>query len=226
MSRASGQPLKIISSDSKGQLHLLKVDEAGPGPRAVATWQAHDFEAWVAAFNYWQTEVVYSGWCSSSGRGCPSSSLSLSENLLVGASTGGAVWLQVGVPLALVLGCWVRLSRPLPTMLHPVPHPSLHRKHGHPLPLSSLCRVALLGLVTVSSGQRAGHSPSPLSSGPLLCLVRVLQALRPHLPQSRRPKLSADVTPAPLSVAQTRHLCPLTPPWGHPGWSYPLRSQN
>ncbi|XP_053774442.1 diphthine methyltransferase isoform X2 [Desmodus rotundus] len=59
--RASGQPLKIISSDSKGQLHLLKVDEAGPGPRAVATWQAHDFEAWVAAFNYWQTEVVYSG---------------------------------------------------------------------------------------------------------------------------------------------------------------------
>ncbi|XP_036983696.2 diphthine methyltransferase [Artibeus jamaicensis] len=59
--RAGGQPLKIISSDSKGQLHLLKVDEAGPGPQAVATWQAHSFEAWVAAFNYWQTEIVYSG---------------------------------------------------------------------------------------------------------------------------------------------------------------------
>ncbi|XP_016067252.1 PREDICTED: diphthine methyltransferase [Miniopterus natalensis] len=58
--RASDQPLKIISSDSKGQLHLLKVD-AGPGLQSVATWQAHHFEAWIAAFNYWQTEVVYSG---------------------------------------------------------------------------------------------------------------------------------------------------------------------
>ncbi|XP_055256622.1 diphthine methyltransferase isoform X4 [Moschus berezovskii] len=59
--RASDQPLKIISSDSKGQLHLLKISEAGPGLQAVVTWQAHQFEAWVAAFNYWQTEVVYSG---------------------------------------------------------------------------------------------------------------------------------------------------------------------
>ncbi|KAM9720922.1 diphthine methyltransferase isoform 4-T4 [Dama dama] len=59
--RASDQPLKIISSDSKGQLHLLKISEAGPGLQAVVTWQAHRFEAWVAAFNYWQTEVVYSG---------------------------------------------------------------------------------------------------------------------------------------------------------------------
>ncbi|XP_036892800.1 diphthine methyltransferase, partial [Sturnira hondurensis] len=59
--RASGQPLKIISSDSKGQLHLLKVDEAGPRPQAVTTWQAHSFEAWVAAFDYWQTDIVYSG---------------------------------------------------------------------------------------------------------------------------------------------------------------------
>ncbi|CAN0518944.1 unnamed protein product [Rangifer tarandus platyrhynchus] len=57
----SDQPLKIISSDSKGQLHLLKISEAGPGLQAVVTWQAHRFEAWVAAFNYWQTEVVYSG---------------------------------------------------------------------------------------------------------------------------------------------------------------------
>ncbi|XP_015427865.1 PREDICTED: diphthine methyltransferase isoform X1 [Myotis davidii] len=59
--RASPQPLKIISSDSTGQLHLLKLDEAGSGLHEVATWQAHSFEAWIAAFNYWQTEVVYSG---------------------------------------------------------------------------------------------------------------------------------------------------------------------
>lgn len=60
MFRDSDQSLKIVSSDSKGQLHLLQVEDAGL--RAAATWQAHRFEAWVAAFNYWQTEIVYSGW--------------------------------------------------------------------------------------------------------------------------------------------------------------------
>lgn len=65
MSRASDQPLNIVSSDSTGQLHLLKVDDAAL--RGVATWQAHCFEAWIAAFNYWQTEIVYSGWYSSAG---------------------------------------------------------------------------------------------------------------------------------------------------------------
>ncbi|XP_077005021.1 diphthine methyltransferase isoform X2 [Tamandua tetradactyla] len=59
--RASSQPLKIISSDSKGRLHLLTVNETGPRLQAVATWAAHHFEAWIAAFNYWQTEIVYSG---------------------------------------------------------------------------------------------------------------------------------------------------------------------
>jgi hypothetical protein len=61
LSRLSNQPLKIISSDSKGQLHLLMVNEVGPGLELVASWQAHHFEAWIAAFNYWQTELVYSG---------------------------------------------------------------------------------------------------------------------------------------------------------------------
>lgn len=60
MSRESNQPLKIVSSDSRGQLHVLRAKASGL--RAVATWEAHRFEAWVAAFNYWQTEVVYSGW--------------------------------------------------------------------------------------------------------------------------------------------------------------------
>nr|XP_035920869.1 diphthine methyltransferase isoform X1 [Halichoerus grypus] len=59
--RASDQPLKIISSDSKGQLHLLEVNGAGPALQEVVTWHAHHFEAWIAAFNYWQTEIVYSG---------------------------------------------------------------------------------------------------------------------------------------------------------------------
>lgn len=59
--RAREQPLKIISSDSKGQLHLLMVNEGTAELQLVASWPAHHFEAWIAAFNYWQTELVYSG---------------------------------------------------------------------------------------------------------------------------------------------------------------------
>ncbi|XP_077822974.1 diphthine methyltransferase isoform X3 [Macaca mulatta] len=58
--RARDQPLKIISSDSTGQLHLLMVNETGPKLQKVASWQAHQFEAWIAAFDYWHTEIVYS----------------------------------------------------------------------------------------------------------------------------------------------------------------------
>ncbi|XP_038192938.1 diphthine methyltransferase isoform X2 [Arvicola amphibius] len=59
--RAKDQPLKIISSDSKGQLHLLMVNEGAAELQLVASWPAHHFEAWIAAFNYWHTELVYSG---------------------------------------------------------------------------------------------------------------------------------------------------------------------
>ncbi|XP_054996889.1 diphthine methyltransferase [Sorex araneus] len=56
----SGQPLSIVSSDAKGRLHLLHV---GAGGQLVekASWQGHSFEAWIAAFDYWHTDVVYSG---------------------------------------------------------------------------------------------------------------------------------------------------------------------
>ncbi|KAK7799749.1 hypothetical protein U0070_010756 [Myodes glareolus] len=59
--RAKDQPLKIISSDSKGQLHLLMVNEGAAELQLMASWPAHHFEAWIAAFDYWHTELVYSG---------------------------------------------------------------------------------------------------------------------------------------------------------------------
>ncbi|XP_031225140.1 diphthine methyltransferase isoform X3 [Mastomys coucha] len=37
------------------------VNEGTAELQLVASWPAHHFEAWIAAFNYWQTELVYSG---------------------------------------------------------------------------------------------------------------------------------------------------------------------
>lgn len=237
MSRASGQPLRIITSDSKGQLHLLKVDEAGPGPRAVTTWQAHDFEAWVAAFNYWQTDVVYSGRCSSAGLGRPSSSLSLpgdvlgtgAQEVLFGARPGSLR--PCAGPRAGIFHVPAKAPRPRSAMLRCVPRCSPHQA---PLPPSA-------SVLAVQCGS-PGHGHRLFRGQLRWAFTFSSELMTPHVPRARVPRvgapgaaptpapelppaLSADSTPAPLS-AQTRHLRPLTPPWGHPCGSYPLRPQN
>ena len=50
---------KIIVSGSSGCLTLVELTDTGMIP--ANQWKAHDFEAWVAAFNYFNTNVIYSG---------------------------------------------------------------------------------------------------------------------------------------------------------------------
>jgi len=50
---------KIIVSGSSGCLTLVELTDTGMIPSSQ--WKAHDFEAWVAAFNYFNTSIIYSG---------------------------------------------------------------------------------------------------------------------------------------------------------------------
>jgi hypothetical protein len=50
----------LIVSLSNGSLCLLRPHDAR-GLSLTNSWHAHDNEPWVAAWNYWNTNVVYSG---------------------------------------------------------------------------------------------------------------------------------------------------------------------
>lgn len=58
--KSSGEPMLVVS-DSAGRVIVLRV--ANEGLKKVGEWQSHGFEAWIAAFNYWNTDVFYSGEC-------------------------------------------------------------------------------------------------------------------------------------------------------------------
>ncbi|KAL0840927.1 hypothetical protein ABMA28_014723 [Loxostege sticticalis] len=49
----------VVVSDSAGSVTVLKVNS--DGLKKVGVWKSHGFEAWIAAFNYWNPDVFYSG---------------------------------------------------------------------------------------------------------------------------------------------------------------------
>ncbi|KAI0778192.1 WD-40 repeat-containing protein [Trametes elegans] len=51
----------LIVSLSNGSLSLLRPGEGTDGLSITESWHAHDYEPWIAAWNYWDTNVVYSG---------------------------------------------------------------------------------------------------------------------------------------------------------------------
>lgn len=50
----------LIVSLSDGSLALLRSNNSF-GLQVTDTWAAHDFEPWIAAWDYWNQNLVYSG---------------------------------------------------------------------------------------------------------------------------------------------------------------------
>jgi len=50
---------RLISSDSAGHVHIHEVIDGSLV--SIVTWKAHDFEAWICAFDQWNSQVVYTG---------------------------------------------------------------------------------------------------------------------------------------------------------------------
>ncbi|XP_043258381.1 diphthine methyltransferase [Colletes gigas] len=50
---------KIVVSDSKGFVTLFEINENELN--VINLWPMHKFEAWIAVFDYWDTNVIYTG---------------------------------------------------------------------------------------------------------------------------------------------------------------------
>lgn len=55
----SSSDTRMVCSDSEGCVGVFSLAEGGL--TAMSQWKAHDFEAWITAFSYWDTQLVYSG---------------------------------------------------------------------------------------------------------------------------------------------------------------------
>ncbi|XP_029294636.1 diphthine methyltransferase isoform X3 [Cottoperca gobio] len=73
----SSSDVRVVCSDSAGCVSVLSLAEGALV--ALSQWKAHDFEAWISAFSYWDTQLVYSGgddcklkgWDLRAGPSCP-----------------------------------------------------------------------------------------------------------------------------------------------------------
>ncbi|CAG8558575.1 9542_t:CDS:2 [Ambispora leptoticha] len=57
----SSAPINIIVTQNDGCASILSVDAQREMITKTRQWKAHDFEAWIGAFNYWSTNLVYTG---------------------------------------------------------------------------------------------------------------------------------------------------------------------
>ncbi|KAI3372820.1 hypothetical protein L3Q82_022724 [Scortum barcoo] len=57
--RMNSSDVRLVCSDSAGCVSVLSL--ADGTLTALSQWKAHDFEAWISAFSYWDTQLVYSG---------------------------------------------------------------------------------------------------------------------------------------------------------------------
>lgn len=57
--RVNGSSTHICSSTSTGDIHTHVVE--GSDLRPLTSWKGHDFEAWITAYNYWDTNLIYTG---------------------------------------------------------------------------------------------------------------------------------------------------------------------
>ncbi|KAI8885738.1 WD40 repeat-like protein [Backusella circina FSU 941] len=58
--RVNKDDCRVVTSHSDGQLSILAPEQGGEYA-TISQWQGHDLEAWIAAFNYWNTNIIYSG---------------------------------------------------------------------------------------------------------------------------------------------------------------------
>ncbi|RCH85940.1 Diphthine methyltransferase [Rhizopus stolonifer] len=58
-SRVNRSDRRIVTSHSNGDINILAPAETGY--QIQDQWHAHDLEAWITAFDYWNTNIVYSG---------------------------------------------------------------------------------------------------------------------------------------------------------------------